>query len=243
LGQVRDQVRDQVWDQVEGLVWGQELKHYTAAEENLLTDSGWVSFYDFFQQIGILKHQNFAKYADYLASGVFYTIFLQGLAVICERPKYIKRDDFYRLHCADGPATLWKDGYAQYFWHGVSVPQKLIEAPEEITKDELIKETNAEVRRAMMERLGTGRFFQLLDVVEVDRDRVGVGEYAKEYTLYRTREIDPVAGEYIQFVNVICHSTEREYMLCVPPNIKDVWSGVAWTFAKTKEEYTPLKEA
>jgi hypothetical protein len=77
----------------------------------------------------------------------------------------------------------------------------------------------------------------------VDRDTVGVGEYAKVYTLLRTREVDPVAEEHIQFVNVICHSTEREYMLCVPPDLRDVWSSVAWTFNQTRGSYRPEVEA
>ncbi|MBA1335896.1 MAG: hypothetical protein HPY66_1714 [Firmicutes bacterium] len=94
-----------------------------------------------------------------------------------------------------------------------------------------------------MEKLGTGRFTQLLDVIEVDRDYVGIGVNKKEAALYRSREIDPIAGEHLQFVNVICHSTEREYMLCVPPDIKDVWTAVGWTFNKTKSEYAPVVEA
>jgi len=44
-------------------------------------------------------------------------------------------------------------------------------------------------------------------------------------------------------VGVTCHSTGREYALCIPSDIKDVWSAVAWTFGKSKDEYRPLVEA
>jgi hypothetical protein len=136
----------------------------------------------------------------------------------------------------------WPDGWAMWMWHGVRVPEKLILHPETYTREDYLKEKNAEVRRAVQERLGDS-FPKLLDLIEVDRQKVGTGVHAKEAALLRTREPDPVAGVYIQYVNVLCHSTEREYMLCVPDSIKDAWEAVAWTFGKTKEEYDPLVEA
>ncbi len=208
-----------------------------------MSDAGWISFYDYFREIGIVEHEKFDQYEDYISSGACYSLFFDGLAIICEPPVHIKRDEQNRLHCADSPAVLWRDGYKNYFWHGVSVPGKLLETPEQITRDDFIREQNAEVRRAYMEKLESGRFFQLMDMDIIDRDKVGRGEYAKEYTLYRTKEPDPVAGEHIQFVNVICHSTEREYLLCVPPGIDNVYSAVAWTFSKTASDYSPLVEA
>jgi hypothetical protein len=179
---------------------------------------------------------------EYLKNGVFYTIFLGGAAFLCGRPEYIKRDEQNRLHCEDGPAIRWKDGYCNYFWHGVSVPEKLIERPDEITKEDLINETNAEVRRGMMEKLGE-RFYSLLDVFEVARETMGQGEFAREAVLYRSNEPDPVAGEYIQYVQVTCHSTGRQFTLCVPPNIETPGAAVAWTFGKTESDYAPIVEA
>ena len=240
--QVGDQVGDQVAAQVADQVWKQKLEYFTPAAENLLTDSGWVPFYDYFKRISIVEHKLFDKYMEYLKNGVFYTIFLGGAAFLCGRPEYIKRDEQNRLHCEDGPAIRWKDGYCNYFWHGVSVPEKLIERPDEITKEDLINETNAEVRRGMMEKLGE-RFYSLLDVFEVARETMGQGEFAREAVLYRSNEPDPVAGEYIQYVQVTCHSTGRQFTLCVPPNIETPGAAVAWTFGKTESDYAPIVEA
>ncbi len=240
--QVGAQVGDQVAAQVAAQVWKQKLEYFTPAAENLLTDSGWVPFYDYFKRISIVEHKLFDKYMEYLKNGVFYTIFLGGAAFLCGRPEYIKRDEQNRLHCEDGPAIRWKDGYCNYFWHGVSVPEKLIERPDEITKEDLINETNAEVRRGMMEKLGE-RFYSLLDVFEVARETMGQGEFAREAVLYRSNEPDPVAGEYIQYVQVTCHSTGRQFTLCVPPNIETACAAVAWTFGKTESDYAPIVEA
>ena len=240
--QVGAQVGDQVAAQVADQVWKQKLEYFTPAAENLLTDSGWVPFYDYFKRISIVEHKLLDKYIEYLKNGVFYTIFLGGAAFLCGRPEYIKRDEQNRLHCEDGPAIRWKDGYCNYFWHGVSVPEKLIERPDEIAKEDLINETNAEVRRGMMEKLGE-RFYSLLDVFEVARETMGQGEFAREAVLYRSNEPDPVAGEYIQYVQVTCHSTGRQFTLCVPPNIETPGAAVAWTFGKTESDYAPIVEA
>jgi len=240
--QVRDQVRDQVWAQVGAQVRDQQIRCFTSAEENILFDAGWVSFYDYFRRIGIVDHGLFDQYMEHIKNGVFYTIFLKGVVILCGRPKYIKRDDFYRLHCADGPAILWPDGYANYFWHSIPVTQKLIETPDKIDKDDLMREENAEVRRAMKEKLGD-RFFKLLDVREIAREVVGSNGYAREAVLFRTNKPDPVAEEHIQFVQVTCHSTCREYTLCVPPNLTNPLAAVAWTFGKAGMEYAPAVEA
>ena len=123
---------------------------------------------------------------EYLKNGVFYTIFLGGAAFLCGRPEYIKRDEQNRLHCEDGPAIRWKDGYCNYFWHGVSVPEKLIERPDEITKEDLINETNAEVRRAMMEKLGE-RFYSLGTLyVRVDGAILALSRFIPTMNLIRS---------------------------------------------------------
>ncbi len=248
---VRDSVRDSVWDSVwdsvrdsvGDSVWASKLEYIYPIWRDVLSDAGWVAFYDYFTRIGVINHENFNQYLKYMKSGVFYGVFLDGVAIVCGRPKHIDRDNNSRLHSENRPAVLWSDGYAQYFWHGVAVTAKIIETPEQLTKEDLIKEENAEVRRAMMEKLGTDRFFELLDVDEVNRETVGVGDYAQEYILYRTKEIDAIAEKHIQFVKVRCHSTGREFMLCVPPEIEDAGTAVAWTFGMTKAEYKPLAEA
>ena len=81
--------------------------------------------------------------------------------MVCDRPALIQREQMaqrgwgsHRLHCADGPAIAWRDGYALYFWHGVRVPQDVIEQPELITAQRILGETNAEIRRVMLERMG-----------------------------------------------------------------------------------------
>jgi hypothetical protein len=56
-----------------------------------------------------------------------------------------------RLHCPDGPAVRWSDGYGLYFWHGVRLPRRIVESQDVRAIHRL---RNTEVRRAAIERLG-----------------------------------------------------------------------------------------
>ena len=65
--------------------------------------------------------------------------------VICNRPKLIVWDEEgkgvtgypTRLHCATGPAILYRDGWSEYFWHGVKVSRRHIEDKTGITQEDI----------------------------------------------------------------------------------------------------------
>ncbi|MHB8118650.1 MAG: DUF6745 domain-containing protein [Methanothrix sp.] len=168
-------------------------------------------------------------------SGPAYTIFLKRFAIVSRLPEKICRDEQHRLHSSDGPAISWHDGYRQFFWHGVSVQEKLIENPKTITKQDIVSEKNAERRRAMFERLGIDRIVELIELIEVDEDIIG----DNEVRLLRSREVDEIAGACLQYVKVRCPSTGRIYHLSVPPTITKAREAVAWTFGLSADQYRP----
>ena len=61
------------------------------------------------------------------------------------------------LHREDGPAVEWATGERYWFWRGTHVPQWVIEDPSRITPAVMRSETNDDVRRCMIERLGNER--------------------------------------------------------------------------------------
>lgn len=76
-------------------------------------------------------------------------------------PEKILWDDQERLHCLDGPAVRYGDGSEFYAIHEIAVPEKYIKTPpEEIDLLEVLGERNAEVRLAVISRVG---FRRLLD--------------------------------------------------------------------------------
>jgi hypothetical protein len=65
------------------------------------------------------------------------------------------RDEQGRLHCEDGPAILFNDGFSVYAWHGMRLFGKewIITDPERITAETIENENDPKIKRVMTERL------------------------------------------------------------------------------------------
>ena len=57
-----------------------------------------------------------------------------------------------RLHCDDGPALLFRDGWAVYAYHGTGVAKNVIEDPLSITVGQILDEKNTYIRSILMDR-------------------------------------------------------------------------------------------
>ena len=215
-------------------------------------DAPWIAFYRFAEAVLHVPYEEAARkklqVMDDLVQSCGWWYPRDGVIVACERPLSVTMEEHptrpttYRLHASDGPAVQFRDGWSIYAWHGVRVPAKLIETPSQITRTDILDTTNAEVRRAMMERLGHDRFASLLDLEVRHEERYGPPGHVQIATLLRTKEWDAVAEEYLQFVRVTCPSTGRIYHLAVPPDIRTAKAAVAWTFDREAETYSPAVE-
>jgi hypothetical protein len=133
------------------------------------------------------------------------------------------------MHSESGPAIEWTDGYKLWFYHGMNVEQRWIEDKDSITAEEVKGESNAEKRRALRDLLGTEKYYNILGgVVELDRD---VDLQGNEMVLYESKKVDSVVNRKIQFLEVICPSTGRKYVLYPPKQSKNVWQAKASTFS------------
>ena len=162
----------------------------------------------------------------------------ENYVVISERPTVCRMTEQEgRLHCEDGPALAFADGYSLYRWHGVTVPDDVIMHPETITVAHIDGETNAEVRRVLMERYGESRYLADSGVSPIHTDGYG--------TLFR-KEIPN--DEPLVMVRVINSTPEPDghrkiYMLRVPPTIETAHAAVAWTFGMDAKDYHPDVES
>jgi len=141
------------------------------------------------------------------------------------------------LHCEDGLALGYPDGWGVYAWHGVRVPGDIITTPASITAARIEQEKNVEVRRVMVERMGYDRYILESGAKVIHSDETGV-LYQKEF------EDD----EALTLVHVINRSAEpdgtfKKYMLRVPPDVKTAREAVAWTGYMTADEYAPSVES
>ena len=146
------------------------------------------------------------------------------------------RTENHQLHCDDGPAVVWPDGYSQYFWRGVRVSEKVVLRPLDLTAREIASEGNAEVRRVMLERYGPARFIQDTGARLVHSDETG--------ELYR---LELERDEALCMVRVLDATPQpdgsrRAYWLRVPPTVQTAREAVAWTFGLEAEDYRPATE-
>ena len=176
----------------------------------------------------------------------------RDFVMVCDRPAAIHLEQIgergwgsHRLHCEDGPAIVWRDSWGLYFIHGIRTTQQVVEAPETLTREQVLAERNAEVRRVIYERLGAERFVGLLDLKPVQSDEFG--------TLYRAEQ----AGDEDLVVVKVANSTPepdgsiKEYWLRCEPRLRPMKSdgtyrspqdltavnAVASTFGMTGPEY------
>ncbi|MCH2214032.1 MAG: hypothetical protein MK086_02565 [Flavobacteriales bacterium] len=216
-----------------------DLGHFEMSLYPSFADWDWVKYHRGINSIFRLVDCLSKEYERFLDTGLFGAFLFDRVAILMPKPSFISKNDELVLHNEDGPAVQWKDGTSLCFWNGVEIPLKLICHPEKVTSEDILKETNAEVRRCYQEALGSEKFGSLLGLEALDRksDRFG-----NELILYRTKERDKLAGGYIYFAKVVCPSTGRIYFLCVPPGFNTVEEAVSWTFGKTPGEYQPIIE-
>ncbi len=177
---------------------------------------------------------------EVIDAGLMYCYNFENLVLWCPLPRTVNfNPENLELHGEDEPSLAWNEHFQLFHWNGTEVPRKLIEAPNHISRNDFISVRNAEVRRCFQEKLGSERFSQLFDLEKIDEDLDLQGNMQ---FLYRSKELDNIAKEHLHFAEVTCPSTGRKYFLSVPPQIRNVWEAVAWTFGKTKEEYKPETE-
>ncbi|MGW2301286.1 DUF6745 domain-containing protein [Streptomyces sp. NPDC001809] len=158
----------------------------------------------------------------------------ENVAVLCERPVELHRDEAGRLDRGDGPALAFADGFALYAWRGMTVPADFLAGLAGLTPERIRAEENAELRRVMLEYYGYDRYLAVSGARHQHRDETGV--------LWRI-ELDD--DEDVAMVEVVNSTPEpdgshRTYWLRVPPATRTAREGVAWTFGLHPDAYEPL---
>ncbi|OII69470.1 DUF6745 domain-containing protein [Streptomyces sp. CC77] len=160
----------------------------------------------------------------------------ERLAVVCERPVELHRDEAGRLDRGDGPALAYPDGFRLHAWRGMPVPGAFLAELASLTPERIRDEENAELRRVMLEHYGYERYLRESGASPVDRDAAGV--------LWRI----PLEGdEDVVMVEVVNSTPEpdgtyRTYWLRVPPETRTAKEGVAWTFGLAADAYEPVRQ-
>jgi hypothetical protein len=174
--------------------------------------------------------------------------------MVSDRPLRISRDERGRLHSEDGPAVVWRDGWGVYAWHGVRVSANVIETPaEKISAKWIREEPNLEVRRVLIERIGTERYIEISGAREVHRDdwgvlyvasRKGESDYAAVRVVNSSPEPDGSYREFWLRVPGKGAAQPPRHCVCCADDIAvaptTAKGAIAWTFSLCPDDYNPV---
>ena len=227
-----------VWDSVRDSVYGAH-------------DADWLGFYDYFRLVcGLESETQKLKGLWLLAQSAGWAIPYRNVCWVSERHDILLRDERGMLHNLIGPAVMYPDGWAIYAVHGVRVPSDIIEKPDMLTKERILGEENAEVRRVMIEKVGNDKFLEMIDAKPIHEDARG--------KLFR---IELANDEPMVAVQVVNSTPEpgghhKLYLLRVHPELRPmlpdgkmgkaqaltVANAIASTFGLTGNDYEPAIE-
>jgi hypothetical protein len=151
---------------------------------------------------------------------------------LAERPRVVRQDPRGRLHCADGPAVAYPDGWSAYAWKGVLVPAWIIERPDLVNVRTIGAAHDPQVRRCMIEVMTPERFIREGGAYRIAQDDTGI--------LWRQRWRWE-AWAAVEVVNGTPEpdGTHKHYFLQVPANMRSAREAVAWTYGLTEQRYRP----
>lgn len=157
----------------------------------------------------------------------------EKVAVVCERPVELHRDEAGRLDRGDGPALAHRDGFALHAWRGMPVTPGFLAGLADLDPERIRAEENAELRRVMLEFYGYERYLADSGARPEGRDETGV--------LWRIELADDEDVVMVEVVNSTPEpdGSHRTYWLRVPPATRTAREGVAWTFGLGAAVYEP----
>jgi hypothetical protein len=144
-----------------------------------------------------------------IAQNLDFILPFENICIVCDRPIKIGWHDAGGIHCEDGPAVEYADGYKLWALEGYLVPEQVVMAPETQTLEDIHQEENEEIRRIRINRFGWSRYISKShgEVLDIAMPRYGGME-----SLIKT-----------SMGNVLCTydpSTGRPYSLEVPASLK-----------------------
>lgn len=200
------------------------------------------AWYEALERIGVSGMEVFHG-EQQVARHAGYWWACRDYAVLTPRPDVQRWDTQGRLHCADGPAVVWPDGWSLHCWHGTRVPDSLIAGrwdPDRI----LWETTNVELRRCAIEWMGWPEFVEAAELRRVGPPEPDPGNPGQWLTLYE------LPGRRGRARVLLCTNasverdgTRRQYGLLVPADTPDPTTAAARLLGLTREQYLSMARA
>ena len=160
--QLGSQLRSQLWSQL-----GSQLDSQFRSRQFSYNafwgqhEAYWIAFYGFCAEIGVRYDEDGLRLLNAwgaIAESACWWAPWDGICILSDRPRHVSFDSQGRLHDETGMAVRFSCGWGVHAIHGVRVPEWVVERPAEITAAKISAETNAEIKRVMIERYGVARY-------------------------------------------------------------------------------------
>ena len=206
--------------QLDSQLYSQDLGYFPAVAALW----GWGSYYGFYDfilhEIFPEKQNEFLKYKKFIKlwPELHYFLPFKDIIFISDFPKKINKNADNRLHSHSGPSLEYSDSWALYYSNGISVNKEFIEAdPEKYTKDQILNEKNADIRREMARRLTPQQLIEKLEPKVID-----------SYNNYELLSIDLGDGRSRPFLKMNNPSMNLIHIEGVKPEIKTVKEAICY---------------
>jgi hypothetical protein len=173
-----------------------------------------------------------------LAKSAGWIVPHERICWVCERPSLLRVDAAARLHCPDGPALQYRDGWSHYAWSGIQVPGWMIEHPERITLSTVADTIDPVQRNCMIEIMTPERFVRTGGAARVSEDETGI--LWRRLWGYRGVTIGSWTAVEVENGTADGDGSHRRYFLRVPSRMRTAREGVAWSYGLSPERYAEL---
>lgn len=235
----------------------QNYKYQHFCDYGSIDDYGWVSYYDFFTQIGIISNSNFNAYSNLLQSGYYTMIPMEKFVICVENPEHIKLQN-NELHCTTDYAIKWQDGTGMNFINGRYLEEDLFfkVLENKFTFEEFQKLDNEDVKAGIItlikENKGNAGVLDFLGAYLVDEQIINHGnqpiynlegkptiigykEYKETQRLYKTKLSFSWANDSkgnrnvpLAWNEMTCPSTGQTYLIETCPSFTNVVDSAKW---------------
>jgi hypothetical protein len=95
-------------------------------------------------------------------------LFYTNVTILSEKPTALHRNERGQLHNFNAAAIEWKDGYRLYRFNGVRQITEAHANAKTFTKEEILNEKNADVRRELIRKIGMNEAIKILQPKVID---------------------------------------------------------------------------
>jgi len=130
--------------------------------------ASWFAFYEFFKnECGFTYPKEYELFKNCQPYGMVFPI--EELCIVCQPPTIIKKNNS-GLHCEDGPALSYNGDNEIYALNGVVMQKEHVMTPaHKIDAAIVLKETNVEIRRELLRKIGIERMLESLPHTVLDK--------------------------------------------------------------------------